>query len=80
MTLTDLAKQLNLTIPHGTDFINGSYFYNAFLGNDIKPLWNGTSNDSYVIGLIVNGKELKYPIDLEDFKSEIEELKDANTI
>jgi hypothetical protein len=74
MTLTDLAKQLNLTIPHGTDFINGSYFYNAFPGNDIKPLWNGTTNDSYVIGLIVNGKELKHPITPEEFKKE---LKDA---
>jgi hypothetical protein len=74
MTLSDLAKQLNLTIPHGSDFIRGTYFYNAFPGNDIKPLWNGTSNDSYVIGLIVNGKELKAPITPEEFKKE---LKDA---
>ena len=74
MHMADLAKELGITIPNGTDFVNGSYFYNAFPGNSIKPLWNGNSNDSYVIGLVVNGKELKYPFSLEDFKKE---LKDA---
>ena len=72
--LTDLAKELNIPIPHGSDFISGTFFYNAFPGNSIKPLWNGTSNDSYVIGIIVNHKELKYPFELQDFKKE---LKDA---
>jgi hypothetical protein len=71
--MIDLAKQLNLNIPQGCDFINGSYFYNAFPGNDIKPLWNGKSNISYVIGIIVNGKELKYPFELEDFKKELKD-------
>jgi hypothetical protein len=68
-----LAKELGIPIPYGSEFLNGSYFYNAFPGNDIKSLWNGTSNDSYTIGLVVNGKELKYPITVEEFKKALKD-------
>lgn len=69
--LTDLCKELSIPIPQGSDYLKGDYFYKAFGENDIKPLWNGQTPTSFVIGLIVNGIELKYPFTTEDFKKEI---------
>jgi hypothetical protein len=66
--LTDLCKEMGITIPQGALFLNHDYFYKAFGDNVITALWNGKESNSYVIGLIVNGVELKYPFETEEFK------------
>lgn len=64
----DVFKAIDIPIPKG---VITEEYYKSFGDNDIKPLWNGNTPTSFVIGLIVNEKELKYPFEIEDFKKEL---------
>ena len=69
--LTDLCKNLGIEIPKGSSFLEGNYFYKAFPKNDIKPLWNGSESNSFVIGLLVNGVPLIYPFETSEFTGKL---------
>lgn len=68
--LLELCKDLDIDPGSGSIFLNQVNFLAAFPNDDIKSLWG---DKGYVIGLIVNGTELRYPFETSDFKKLLKE-------